>query len=65
MHWNFNRIQATDVEQLHADGYMVCVYTIDAPTDFKRAVDRGIDLITTNEPRRLLDWSKAQASSGY
>ncbi len=56
VHWDYRSIREQDVRKLHALGYLVCVFTIDAPEDYRRAVEMGIDLITTNEPGRLRDF---------
>jgi glycerophosphoryl diester phosphodiesterase len=37
----------------HGDGLAVHVYTVDAPDELKRLIDRGVDGIFTNYPARM------------
>jgi glycerophosphoryl diester phosphodiesterase len=53
VHWSFRRIRPEDVASLHAAGLLVCVYTINTDADYDRAIDMGVDAITTDFPGRL------------
>lgn len=58
VHWSASTLRLSDVEALHARGYLVCSYTVDAELSLLGCVDAGLDAITTNRPatlRGLLD----------
>lgn len=52
VHWNHKRLTAEDVQRLHAKGYLVCVYTVNAQQDIDRVTQWGVDAITTDFPER-------------
>ncbi len=54
VHWNNARVTQAIAAAVHASGYLLCVYTIDAADDFCDAVAIGCDLITTNRPEHYV-----------
>jgi glycerophosphoryl diester phosphodiesterase len=54
VHWDHADLAAEDVAELHARGYLVCVYTANTDVELAGAAALGIDMITTNRPARLL-----------
>ena len=52
-HWNHAKLRKEDVDLLHRNGFLVCVYTVNKPEDIARAKALGIDAITTDHPERV------------
>jgi glycerophosphoryl diester phosphodiesterase len=59
VHWDVHDIRAEDVTRLHQLGYFTCVYTANSDVTLAGAAALGIDAITTNHPRRLLELQRA------
>ncbi|MFE0700525.1 glycerophosphodiester phosphodiesterase [Streptomyces sp. NPDC058872] len=50
------------VEELHAAGVAVNVWTVDAPTRWKALDELGVDGVITNRPAELMGWISAHGS---
>lgn len=50
VHWNHARVTRAMVDQVHASGRTLCVYTVDGELPFHGAVAIGCDMVTTNRP---------------
>jgi len=48
------------IQQLHAAGIAVFVWTVDAAAQWQLAVEAGVDGIITNRPGALIGWKEAQ-----
>ena len=46
---------ASRIDEIHAAGYHVHVFTVDDPRDQRRLVDQGVDGLFTNVPKQLRD----------
>jgi len=53
IHPSLRRVDCKLVERLHAKGFRVNVYTVDAPERQRELVDWGVDGIFTNRPAQL------------
>jgi glycerophosphoryl diester phosphodiesterase len=53
VHWSASGLRLEDVASLHARGYLVCAYTVDAELSLLGCKAAGLDAITTNVPARL------------
>jgi glycerophosphoryl diester phosphodiesterase len=53
VHWSASSLRLADIEALHARGYLVCTYTVDAELSLLGCQAAGLDAITTNVPARL------------
>jgi glycerophosphoryl diester phosphodiesterase len=53
VHWASDALRVDDVAALHAAGYLLCVYTVDADLELVGASAGGVEMITTNRPARL------------
>ena len=53
-HWSNKALRLEDVERFHQAGLLVCTYTVDTELQWYGAAAMGIDMITTNEPARLV-----------
>ena len=58
----FDLIQPWMNQATHDRGMLVHVYTLDAPIDFKKAMDTGVDGIFTNRASELLKYYQRPAS---
>ena len=54
VHWSYGRVTQTIADAVHASGYLLCVYTVDAEDAFRDAVAIGCDMITTNRPEHYV-----------
>lgn len=63
VHWHAERLRPADVARLRAAGYLLVVFTVDKPKDYDKAIDLGVDAITTNFPTRLRNHLKQRRSS--
>lgn len=52
----FSDLTPTYVSQAHAKKIKVMPYTVNDPADWKKLVDWGIDGVTTDDPRNLLNF---------
>lgn len=55
VHWDVRAIRAEDIARLHGAGYLTCVYTANDDVSMAGAAALGIDAITTNHPKRLVE----------
>jgi len=51
--WQFKDLTADMVKEFQKRGYKVFVWTIDEPTDWRKAIDWGVEGIITNKPGDL------------
>lgn len=58
--YNINTLKANPswIDEAHALGMKVNVWTVDAPEDMRWCIDRGVDFITTNRPDTLKELLK-------
>lgn len=49
------------IEQLHAAGLRIAVYTLNDDAKWQRALELGVDGIITDTPHRLRDWLQTEA----
>lgn len=59
---SLDTLDAASVERAHARGLLVGTWTVDAPAAVERALDLGVDAITTNVPRRVFAAIAARAA---
>ncbi|MSQ42545.1 MAG: glycerophosphodiester phosphodiesterase [Dehalococcoidia bacterium] len=57
-------LDAALVARAHARGLAVGAWTVDEPAAIERALDLGVDMITTNVPRRVFAAIAARAARG-
>lgn len=62
VHWDVDSLRADAVERLHALGYLVCVYTANSDAELIGSAGMGVDLLTTNHPRRLAELVRVGAA---
>lgn len=53
VHWNADDLTLADLADLHARGYVVCVYTVDSDIGLIGCLESGVDAVTTDVPGRL------------
>ncbi|MBE7162870.1 MAG: glycerophosphodiester phosphodiesterase, partial [Williamsia herbipolensis] len=49
-------------DELHAAGVALMVWTVDAPADWSRLYDAGVDAVITNRPADLAGWNAARTA---
>lgn len=52
-HWGFKRLDGEDVAAAREAGLMLCVYTVNEPEDYDKAIRLGAQFMTTDFPGRL------------
>ncbi|MCL4396967.1 glycerophosphodiester phosphodiesterase [Candidatus Parvarchaeota archaeon] len=57
----FYLVYGDDIEIARKNGFKVAAWTVDNPEDIKRAIDLGVDSITSNNPRLVLRTLKKYA----
>lgn len=50
VHWNHRRLTAAAAAEVLASGRLLCVYTVDDDAAFRRCLDLGVQMVTTNRP---------------
>jgi len=55
VHWGHHRMTAAAARWVLGSGRLLCVYTVDDDDEFRRCLELGCQMITTNRPRHFIE----------
>ncbi|MCK5944316.1 MAG: glycerophosphodiester phosphodiesterase [Planctomycetes bacterium] len=62
VHWQHRRLTAAAARQVLAGGRLLCAYTVDDEAAFRRCLELGCRMVTTNRPQHFVRWLRRPAA---
>ncbi len=59
VHWGHDRMTAAAAREILGSGRLLCVYTVDDEAEFRRCLELGCHMVTTNRPGYFVELGEA------